>query len=92
VPRVVGDSKELMMYAEQMLKCTNCNKLMGESEFYNYTHERRCKNCVSEIRKTAYRKDVEKHKERKRNFTRNNPESIKSTKLKQAYGITLKEY
>jgi len=81
------------MYAEQMLKCTGpCEGLKSESEFYNYKHEQRCKTCVSGIRKAKYRIEAEVIKAKRREYARNNPDRIKNTKLKQDFGITLKEY
>lgn len=80
------------MYAEQMIKCTECENSKSESEFYNYKHERRCKQCVSEIRKAAYKANPEKHRKAKSDFTKSNPDNIRNTKLKQTYGITLKQY
>jgi hypothetical protein len=80
------------MYAEQMLKCTSCKKLKKESDFYDYTHEHKCIECMSRIRKEKYAKDPKGNAAKKREFTKKNPDSIRSTKLKQAYGINAVEY
>jgi ribosomal protein L34E len=80
------------MYAEQMRKCTGCNKPKRESAFYNYTHEHRCKSCISRIRKDKYAQDPIGNAAKKRAYTLINPDKVKSIKLKQTYGITLDEY
>lgn len=81
-----------MMYAEQMRKCTRCNNLKSESAFYNYTHEQRCKPCISEVRKLKYAEDRAGNAAKKRKYTQANPDKIKDIKLKQTYGIGLEDY
>ncbi len=81
------------MYAEQMLKCTGpCGELKSESDFYNYKHEQRCKACISEIRKQKYREEAEVIKPKRRQFAKDNPDSIRNSKLKQTYGLTLDKW
>lgn len=80
------------MYAEQIRKCTECKNSKSESTFYNYTHEHRCKECISKIRKSRYVRESESIKLKRRAYAKSNPDRIKDTKLKQAFNLTLKEY
>ncbi len=84
---------KVKMYAEQMLKCTTCEKVLDESEFYNYKHEHKCKTCMSQARKLKYENDAEKkHLKQVQTYRSENKEKVKYTKLKQTYGITKDDY
>jgi len=75
-----------------MRKCTRCENLKSESAFYDYTHERRCKECISEIRKAKYAENPEPTKARGKVYRFNNPDAVKDSKLRQDYGMSLEEY
>lgn len=68
-----------------MKKCTRCGELKQEVNFY--TKESRCKDCVNGIRREKYAENPEKYKTRVAVFREKNPEKIRDTKLKQAYGV-----
>ena len=69
--------------------CTRCYVNKSLAEFYDHTHELRCKKCMSEIRKESYLKNKDKILARVANYRKKNPEKIRDTKLKQAYGVGL---
>lgn len=65
-----------------MKKCTRCGK---EASFY--TGETRCKICVNELRREKYKANPSKYIAQVAKFRNENPEKIRDTKLKQAYGV-----
>jgi Recombination endonuclease VII len=67
--------------------CSKCLLDKSLEDFHNYKHELRCKTCISKIRKEAYARDREKVLARVTKYRRQNPEKIRDTKLKQAYGV-----
>ena len=66
-------------------KCTRCKNSFDLSEFYD--KEARCKTCVNELRRSKYAENPDKYKNRVAIFRAKNPEKIRDTKLKQAYGV-----
>ncbi len=66
-------------------KCTRCERNKAITEFYK--KESRCKTCVNEIRREKYNENPEKFITRVKKFRKDNPEKIRDTKLKQAYGV-----
>jgi len=70
-----------------MKKCTRCQK---EASFYK--GETRCKDCVNELRREKYKADPSKYIARVAKFRNDNPEKIRDTKLKQAYGVGTEYY
>lgn len=75
------------------LKCRKCSKVKPIERFYSrLDKENRCKDCVSELRKTAYKKDPLKVILRVRRYCKENPEKIRGTKLKQTYDINLEKW
>ncbi len=71
-----------------MKECNSCDRVLRDSYFYeDRTKERRCKKCVSEARKKHYNENKEVIKARVKKYRDENPEKIRDTKLKQAYGV-----
>jgi len=68
-------------------KCKSCDKLKPLTDFYNIKKEQRCKLCVKEVRKQHYNKNKEVIIARVAEYRKHNPEKIRDTKLKQAYGV-----
>lgn len=68
-----------------MNKCTRCKWIRKPADFYK--KESRCKKCVNEIRREKYKENPEKYIARVSKFRNENPEKIRDTKLKQAYGV-----
>jgi hypothetical protein len=68
-----------------MKQCTKCASLKDKSEFY--AKESRCKPCVNDIRREKYSKNPKEIIDRVARYRANNPEKIRDTKLKQAYGV-----
>ena len=69
-------------------KCNRCAVFRPMNQFYaRLDKENRCKQCVSELRAIAYKKDPAKVINRVRWYRRNNPEKIQDSKLKQTYNI-----
>jgi ribosomal protein L34E len=68
-----------------MKKCTKCGNDCELTEFY--AKESRCKTCVNEIRRAKYKENPEIYIARVAKFRTDNPEKIRDTKLKQAYGV-----
>ena len=66
-----------------MKKCTRCERQTNEF----YKKETRCKTCINELRREQYKADPEKYKRQVAIFRKKNPEKIRDTKLKQAYGV-----
>lgn len=66
-----------------MKKCTRCDKGYDKT----YSKEYRCIPCVNELRRQKYRENPEKYKARVTKYRTENPEKIRDTKLKQAYGV-----
>lgn len=62
--------------------------------FYsNLLHkEARCKSCVSEIRAARYKTSPIEQREKKAQYRAANPEKIRDTKLRQAYGVGIIYY
>ncbi len=79
------------MYSELKRTCRNCEITKDLEDFYhkNLHKEGRCKQCVSLLRKKAYKADPDKTIERVRKYRTGNPEKIRDTKLKQAHGVGL---
>lgn len=78
------------MYAELMRKCLTCNE--SGKRFYNYEHEKKCTDCMKIRRKESYKANREYVLKRVSRYRKGNPDKIKHTKLKQAYGISFEEY
>jgi hypothetical protein len=71
-----------------MNKCKRCGKIKSLDNFYKELHkEGRCKECVSEIRRKEYSDKKETKLNSVRSYRIANPEKIRDTKLKQAYGV-----
>lgn len=76
-----------------MKQCKHCGKDREDTEFYKDTSkEARCKKCVSNIRKAKYAEDPDKVKARVAKYRKENPEKIRDTKLRQAYGVGTEYY
>lgn len=74
-------------------KCNHCDKVKSITNFYvRLDKEARCKQCVSGFRKTSYRSNREEVNRRVRKYRNENPEKIRDTKLKQAYGVGVDYY
>ena len=73
-----------------MKKCTKCELSKDAMEFYK--KESRCKTCVNEIRRAKYNENPAKYIERVTKFRTENPEKIRDTKLKQAYGVGIEYF
>lgn len=67
--------------------CSKCLVDKSIDNFYDHTHELRCKSCISIIRKEKYYEEIEKQRKKSREYRLKNPEKIRDTKLKQAYGV-----
>ena len=72
--------------------CSNCLVAKALEEFYDHTHELRCKNCISVIRKEAYKRDRDKILTRVSNYRKQNPEKIRDTRLRRAYGVGIEYF
>ncbi len=72
-----------------MKTCKRCGITKSlEIDFYKgLNKEARCKQCVSEIRKQKYLENPKKVKDRVTKYRNENPEKIRDTKLRQAYGV-----
>ncbi len=71
-----------------MKTCNRCGKTKPLTDFYKrLDKEARCKECVSELRKAKYQEDPQKVIQRVTKYRNENPEKIRDTKLKQAYGV-----
>jgi hypothetical protein len=68
-------------------KCTGCGKFESLDKFYTSAKESRCKECVKKKRKQYYDENKEVVKARVTSYRNRNPEKIRDTKLKQAYGV-----
>ena len=76
-----------------MKLCKRCCKVRPLTDFYKALNkEARCKECVSEIRKKNYLRDRDKVLIRVSKYRNENPEKIRDTKLKQAYGVGIKYF
>lgn len=76
-----------------MKKCNRCNVFRHMDMFYPYLNkENRCKICVSELRKEDYKKKQARVVARVSKYRKENPEKIRDTKLKQAYGVGIDYY
>jgi hypothetical protein len=71
-------------------KCTKCGTIKEATDFY--AKETRCKACVNEIRRAKYAENPEKFIARVSKFRTENPEKIRDTKLKQAYGVGIEYF
>jgi hypothetical protein len=68
--------------------CKRCDKIKSRDNFYkSLDKEARCKECVSEIRREKYSENKEVILSRVRKYRTENPEKIRDTKLRQAYGV-----
>jgi len=87
-PRVTGPAR-VMMYAELKRTCKRCNETKPMTAFYakNLHKEGRCRSCVSALRASAYAADPDKVIRRVARYRTDNPEKIRDTKLRQAYGV-----
>lgn len=71
-----------------MKMCISCDTNKPLTEFYtDFTREVRCKSCVSILRRDSYKKNKEVVIKRVKEYRNKNPEKIRDTKLKQAYGV-----
>ena len=68
-------------------KCTSCGEFGSLDKFYASAKESRCKKCVKKKRKQHYNENKEVVKARVISYRNQNPEKIRDTKLKQAYGV-----
>jgi len=68
-------------------ECIGCGKFKSLDEFYAPTKECRCKECVKKKRKRYYDENKEVIKAKVSSYRKQNPEKIRDTKLKQAYGV-----
>jgi hypothetical protein len=66
-----------------MKKCNICGSVSNKF----YAKEARCNICVSKIRRLKYKESPEKHRLRANVYRQKNPEKIRDTKLRQAYGV-----
>lgn len=73
-----------------MKKCTRCGIDKETMDFYK--KESRCKPCVNEIRRLKYAENPGKYIAKVTKFRKENPEKIRDTKLKQAYGVGTKYF
>jgi len=67
--------------------CSKCLLNKSLDYFYDHTHELRCKACIKEIRRLSYQNNKDRIKARVTEYRKQNPEKIRDTKLKQAYGV-----
>lgn len=83
-----------MMYAELKRTCKSCSIEKPLTEFYykNLNKEGRCKACVSELRKISYVANKDAKLKKVQQYRMENPEKIRDTKLKQAFGIGVDWY
>lgn len=71
-----------------MKECKRCNKIKELTEFYRrLDKEARCKECVSELRRQKYSEKKEAVLLAVKKYRSENPEKIRDTKLRQAYGV-----
>lgn len=71
-----------------MKECKRCNKIKSLNNFYlRLDKESRCKECVSELRRHEYSEKKETKLKAVQNYRNSNPEKIRDTKLRQAYGV-----
>jgi hypothetical protein len=71
-----------------MNACKRCGKIKSQNNFYKrLDKEARCKECVSEIRRQEYKEKKEFKLKTVQKYRDENPEKIRDTKLKQAYGV-----
>lgn len=71
-----------------MKECKRCGRTKSLDSFYKrLDKEARCKECVSEIRKAAYPEMRDKRIAYTKKYRDENPEKIRDTKLRQAYGV-----
>lgn len=71
-----------------MKLCKRCDQTKSIDNFYgNGSKETRCRKCVSAIRKAKYAENPQKVIDRVAKYRNENPEKIRDTKLKQAYGV-----
>lgn len=76
-----------------MKNCKRCGKDKPVTDFYkDLSKERRCRQCVSELRKAEYAANSEKHRLRVKKYRDANPEKIRDTKLRQAYGVGIEYF
>jgi hypothetical protein len=81
------------MYAELERICKRCGIKRNNTMFYKRLEkEARCKPCVSELRKAKYQENSNKIIARVTRYRTENPEKIRETKLKQAYGVDMAWY
>lgn len=74
-------------------ECKRCNRLKPLESFYkDLSKEARCKKCVSELRKVAYKANPEPTKARSRKRASEHPEKIRDGKLRQTYNLSLIEW
>jgi hypothetical protein len=71
-----------------MNECKRCGKAKSLDAFYKrLDKEARCKECVSELRRSEYKEKKEFKLKAAKKYRDENPEKIRDTKLKQAYGV-----
>lgn len=71
-----------------MKLCKHCNQMKSIENFYgDGSKETRCKSCVSVIRKAKYAENPQRIINRVAKYRNENPEKIRDTKLRQAYGV-----
>ena len=71
-----------------MKKCKKCDTLKSPEQFYgDGSKEARCRSCVSLVRKAKYAENPQIVIDRVAKYRNANPEKIRDTKLKQAYGV-----
>lgn len=73
-----------------MKECKYCSKIKSLDNFYKYLDkEARCKECVSDLRRQEYQIKKDLKLKAVQNYRKANPEKIRDTKLRQAYGVGL---
>lgn len=70
-----------------MKQCSKCYEVKPLSSFYPQGKEAKCRPCVSEIRRETYRRHRNVVLLRVAKYRKENPEKIRDTKLRQAYGV-----
>lgn len=74
-------------------KCNRCGVFRNMTEFYKrLDKENRCKPCVSKMRKQGYATGRDEILSQVQKYRKENPEKIRDTKLKQAYGVGVDYY
>lgn len=87
-----SNKNENVRWTDAKCECSVCNELLTSNEFHNWKHERRCKKCISNIRRDKYKLDPLKERARANKYRKLNPDKVKNTKLMQDRGISFETY